>query len=217
MAGLAFTACGGSGGVSDAAVTSTTSGLSVTTVVSTTTEPVATTNPPTTPPPTVALTAQEALDQMASTRGAIDYSRLSEGPCGTFSLLVLRDHIEFYEWSDSAWLDISSSLGPDAEARPLSVTSNDYTLDGARDFLVSYDGASLGGHNYGGIFSAYKCVWGWTDIVSDDGVSQTADGLYYDKASDELLATGFLPDGNHGSIVLNFDRYSNYFYFESAK
>ena len=131
--------------------------------------------------------------------------------------MVLRDHIEFYEWSGSAWTDRSALLGPAEVAHPLSVTSNDYTLDDARDFLVSFDGNSLGGHNYGGIFSVFKCVWGWTDIVTiDNGVTQTIDGLYFDKATGELRATDYLPDVGRGPALLNYDRHSHYFYTEAA-
>jgi hypothetical protein len=199
-----------------AAPAETTTTASETTIVETTV--VATTVAPTTtladvPPSTVAAAAapdiasiQASFEALAHDRGAIDYSHLSEGPCGIYGLVVLHDHLEFYVWTGSDWSNISAVLGADGDTPPLTVTSRDYTDDGVIDFLVSYDGTVYGGRQFGGILYLRGCDWGWADITTMDGeAGQVLDALYYDDSIGLLYGEDILPGGGRTSVVVWYD------------
>lgn len=115
--------------------------------------------PTTAPTTTVALTTISSDDPGASLAalagllGAADHSRVSEGPCGTFALIVESDRITFYEWDGSNWNDQSERLGPDGTSEPFRVTSRDYTGDGVIEFLVEYEALdALGAYRFGSVF-----------------------------------------------------------------
>lgn len=159
--------------------------------------------------------AQASIKELAQSRGATDYSKPSEGPCGTFAMLILNNHVEFYLWSGERWEDASLLLGSDGDIDPLTVTSRDYTGDGAVDFLVTYDGAGVGGHNFGGVFSVFDCTWGWVDILTLDGsVTQVLDAMYYDDATGQIYAQDFVDGVGRSPVSLNYDRHSNFFVTE---
>jgi len=157
--------------------------------------------------------AQTAIDGLAAMSGSIDSSKLITGACGTWGMLVLSDHVELYEWTGSSWDDRSGYLGDDSVSPPMKVTSADYTGDGLLDYLVTYDGTVGGGRQYGGIFSLQGCSWEWLDFVSLSGeYSEVLDGLAYDRASSELTASDYLPEGGRTEVMLVWDQSVAAFY-----
>ena len=203
-----------------------------TTVPSTTTPP--TTIPPTAaPPPTVAPTTippvepGTSLDALAGLLGAVDYSRVSEGPCGTFALVVESDRITFYEWDGDNWNDQSERLGPDGSSEPIRVTSRDYTGDGVTEFLVEYEALkSSGSYRFGSIFyptygeglygdGSWGCDWGWSSFRGDyedfnsPPYPQTLEYLRWEDG--KLRATEFPYRGITAEAVVTFDPSSDVF------
>jgi hypothetical protein len=196
-----------------AAATAVTVTIAPTTAVPPTTAAASNTAPAEVPVAAAAFNAQESIKELAQSHGAKEYSKPWEGPCGTFAMLVLNDHIELYLWSGERWDDASLLLGDDGAIDPLTVTSRDYTGDGATDFLVTYDGAgATGGHDFGGVFAVFDCTWGWVDILTQDGeVTQVLDAMYFDDATGQIYGQDFVEGVGRATVMLIYDRHSNFF------
>lgn len=149
--------------------------------------------------------SQIELEKLATTLNAVDYSKISEGDCGKFALIVQKTNIKFYEWKGTSWLDQSELLGEDYEIDPFAVLSADYTGDEVFEFLVSYnkDGQE-GGHEYGGIFMQVDCEWRWAQFIGYSDVSESLDLLSYDKSTKTLSAWGDGPEGR-ADVILTYD------------
>lgn len=185
------------------------------------TEATAATNVPDTAAPVITAPPdpQAEFDRLADRLNSKDRSKLSQGSCGLWGMVILSDRVKFYEWNGAVWQDRSPLLGPDDEVPPMIVTSADYNWDGQIDFLVNYDptgnsgGELIGGHIYGGIFAQYECEWLWMDFVMLDGtVTQTMDVLTYDRRSGELSAQDFSPQGGRTTVRLYWDPDNNAFF-----
>lgn len=151
------------------------------------------------------------LETLAESLDAVDYSRISESDCGKFALVVQRTRIRFFEWENARWVDRSEMLGPDGEVDPFLVTTRDYTGDGVKEFLVSYNfEGRQGGHQYGAIFMKTGCRWGWAKFIDYGEEVETMDLLTYDDSTAELTAWGYGPAGR-ADVVLFFDSESNQF------
>jgi hypothetical protein len=188
----------------------TATSVPVTTVTSTTTVSTTTT---TLDPEAEKAAAQRALDQMAADLEAIDYSRLSIGECGIFAMTVHSYGLRFFEWTSGEWSEQTEQLDVPFDVPPLLVTTNDYTDDGARDFLVTFDGAAVGGREFGAILSYWECNWWWVDMYSLAGdIVKALDGLRYEDGV--LLATDYLPEGGRGEVYLWYSRENSIFMAE---
>ena len=150
--------------------------------------------PPTTAVPAAVAPASPAPSLEALTGEKAFHSEVSEGPCGTFAVIVEGRSPEdgrwvgpvLYEWNGAEWASAQFDPGPfpigDREAEnlpePAGVTSGDFTGDGVIEFLVTYSAFS----SYGGSYSFssvlfpradvlgdtyYDCLWGWSSFRSD--------------------------------------------------
>jgi hypothetical protein len=190
-------------GSSRSTVTSTTSSSTTSTASTTTTQLVVA---------TAQKEPQAELNALAKSNQAIDYSRISESDCGKFSLVVKKTKVLFFQWKNNTWQDQSNLLGSDSGTEPFLVTTHDYTGDGVRDFLVSYneDGQN-GGHQFGGIFLEINCRWQWAEFVGYGGyVSETLDLLDYDKTTKDLIAWNYGPQGR-ADVIVTFNSETNQF------
>ena len=156
---------------------------------------------------------------------AIDSSRISQGDCGTFGMLVTKTDLWFYEydWKFHQWVDKSYLLGEPLGDLPIRVTTRDYNWDSVNDFLVAY-GDNLdvmsSGREYGGIFSYapyatgdLKCKWGWVDLVGGVGSWKVMDWLMYDDSAEVVRAQDFFEGGGRTSGILTYNMDDHYFYF----
>lgn len=210
--------------------TTTTPSAAVATTTSATTEPGAIVVSSTPVPTSAAATPLEVLAQLAASQGVIDYSGVSEGPCGSFAVLVEEDRVTFHESVGQAWVDQSEQLGPDGDARPLRVTTFDFTGDDVSEFLVEYerDDAS-GSYQFGSIFyptygeglygdGSWGCEWGWSyfrsdydDFLSEPPYPQT---LRYLRLEDGILRATEQQYKGETEAVVNFDSDKNIFEVE---
>jgi uncharacterized protein len=155
---------------------------------------IAPTTTPTTAAPTTVAPADPAASLEALTGPKASHSEVSEGPCGTFAVVVEGRSPDdgmwvgpvLYEWDDGKWVNAQLDPGPfpidDREAEnqpePAGVTSGDFTGDGVIEFLVTYSAFSLygGSYSFGSVLfpraevlgdTYYECVWGWSSFRAD--------------------------------------------------
>ena len=160
---------------------------------------------------TVSKDPQIALDALAKSLNAVDYSRISKSQCGRFSLIVEKTRIQFFQWLNNTWENKSTLLGPDSDTEPFLVTTRDYTRDGSYEFLVSYNkDGQQGGHQFGGIFMQIDCQWQWAKFDGYYDTSEVLDLLTYDETTKDLTAWGEGP-GGRADVVLVFNSQSNRF------
>lgn len=163
------------------------------------------------PTPVVTKDPQTELENLAASLNAVDFSRISSGNCGSFSLIVQSDRITFHEWLNNVWVDRSELLGPDSDVEPFLVTTNDYTGDGVFEFLVSYNkDAEAGGYEFGAIFMQIACSWQWAKLRGYDEVTEVMDLLAFEKETNSLVAFDYGP-GGRANVVLNFNPQTNEF------
>lgn len=212
----ALASCGGSGGGSSSDSTST-SQVTTTVSVETSSSSSTTTTIPESP--------KVAFSKLAKSMKAIDSSRISQGDCGTFGMLVTKSDLWFYEydWKFHQWVDKSYLLGEPLGNLPIRVTTRDYNWDSVNDFLVAYgDNVNVmsSGREYGGIFAYapyamgdFKCKWGWVDLVGGVGSWKVMDWLMYDDSAGVIRAQDFHEGGGRTSGTLTYNMDDHYFSF----
>ena len=204
------------------------------TTAPTTIEPNAT--PPTTGVPATVAPADPAASLEALTGENASHSEVSEGPCGTFAVIVEGRSPEdggwvgpvLYEWNDAEWTNVQFDPGPfpvnDQEAdnspEPAGVTSGDFTGDGVTDFLVTYVASNsyAGSWNFGSILfpraealgdTDNECVWGWSAFRSALAASPYPQTLRHLKFEDGVLKEA-------GDRAVTFDPTDDIFDLDNA-
>ena len=132
---------------------------------------------------------QEALDQLAEYDGAVDQSRISEGPCGLFSLTVGPNGLRGYQWVDAKWVHMDSPFESDF-AEPFLITTRDYDYDEVNEFMVNFDENGDGPETsmFGAVLDESNCDWGWVTFKTPTGSSRTVRNLVWDDG--EFWFTG---------------------------
>ena len=127
---------------------------------------------------------QEALNQLADADGAIDQSRISEGPCGLVSLTVGPKGLRSYQWVDGAWTYLGGSFETEFP-EPYLITTRDFDLDGTKEFMVNFDQNGDGPQTsmYGAILDEDRCNWNWVQITSASGTSKTVRNLFWEDST----------------------------------
>jgi hypothetical protein len=173
----------------------------------------------------VPVSPKKSLQALAKSLMAIDYSRISQGDCGTFAVIVTKQDLWFYEydWDYRQWVDKSYLLGDALGNAPIRVTTRDYNFDDVNDFLVAYGdnlNVNSSGREYGGIFAYYpyasgelKCKWGWVDLVGGVGVSKVMDWLGYDDDAGVIRAQDFYDGGGRTFGTLSYSPDDHAYFF----
>lgn len=160
--------------------------------------------------------SKDTFKELAHAKNFVDYSKQIESPCGVFGLIVLADRIEFFQWRNGSWNDVSELLGPDGNLVPTTVKSYDFTGDGYFDLFVHYDEPN-GSASYGSMFWQDDCVWGWAPFVDSSGdVTYLYEGLAWDEDRFELHGYSYDVYGNVVEIGAYFDSADSMFVVEQS-
>ncbi len=150
---------------------------------------------------------QDTLNQLASTRGALDQSKISTA-CGVQNALIVEPAgVRYFRWSDAAWVEHFDFPIAGATDAPFIITSRDYTGDGLLDYLVGFRESA----SYGAILSPTgpTCDWQWlTFTFPEGGSSVLVDNLNWSDES--MVLTGLNKNGLNPTANLRF-------FFDSTK
>ena len=133
---------------------------------------------------------QEALNQIADLDGAVDQSRISDGPCGRFALTVGPLGLRSYVWDSGSWSRLRGEF-ENVFLEPYLITTRDYNYDGVNEFLVNFDqnGDGSQGSMFGAILSPDDCSWDWVWFSSPNGETRTVRNLFWTDETDELFGS----------------------------
>ena len=124
---------------------------------------------------------QEALNELAEADGAVDQSRISDGPCGMYSLTVGPRGLRSYQWVDGRWTYMGSPF-ESTFGEPYLITTRDYDYKGVNEFMVNFDqnGDGPQGSMFGAVLVETNCSWDWVTFVTPTGPSNTIRNLAWD-------------------------------------